>query len=78
MNFGPDMMRDEANNPFAVGGRQPLTCVRQPIGQPVDPDASIGIEHDFDDARIFEPRGDRRPQRGAQHARTARECFRLE
>jgi hypothetical protein len=72
------MMGDEADDPFAVGWRQPCARVRQPIGQPVDPDASIRIEHDLDNRRVFKPRGDRRPQRGAQHARAARDCFRPE
>jgi hypothetical protein len=65
------MMRDEANDPFAVGWRQPPTRVRQPIRQPVDSDAPIRVEHDLDDRRIFKPCRDRGSQSRAQHARTA-------
>ena len=75
MDLGADMMRDETNDSFAVGGRQPFARVRQPIRQPVDPDAAIRIEHDLDDRRIFEPCRDRGSQRGAQHARATRDCF---
>ena len=49
------MMRDKADDPFAVGLRQALARVRKPLRQPVDPDAAIRIEHDLDDTRIFEP-----------------------
>jgi hypothetical protein len=55
---------------------EPLVC--QPFGQPVDPDAAIRIEHDLDNRRVFKPRGDRRPQRGTQHARATSDCFRPE
>ena len=53
MDLGPNMMGDEANDPLAVSGRQPFACVQKSILQPVDPDAAIRIEHDFDDAGIF-------------------------
>ena len=44
-------------------------------GQPVDPNPAVGIEHHLDDAGIFEIAGDRRSERGAQHARAAGEGF---
>jgi hypothetical protein len=78
MDFGADVMGDKADDPFAIGWRQPFAGLRKPIRQPVDPDAAIRIEHDLNDARIFKPCRDRRPQRGAQHARAARDCFRPE
>ena len=56
-------------------GASHVARVRQPIGQPVDPDAAIRIEHDLDNRRIFKPCRDRRSQRGAQHARAARNRF---
>jgi len=49
VDLGPDMMRNEANDPFTVRWRQELR-------QPVDPNAAIRIEHDLDDDRIFKPR----------------------
>jgi hypothetical protein len=64
-------MRNEANDAFTVRWRKELTRVRQPIRQPVDPNAAIRIEHDLDDARIFKLGSDRRSQRRAQHARAA-------
>ena len=75
MDFGADVMGDEANDSLSIGRRQPCARVRQPIGQPVDPDASIRIEHDLDNRRVFKPRGDHRPQRGAQHAGATRNRF---
>jgi hypothetical protein len=57
MDLRPDMMGDQANDPFTVRWRQALARVRQPVRQPVDPDAPIRIEQDLDDARIFEPCG---------------------
>ncbi len=39
---------------------------------------AIGVEHHLDDAGIFQVGGDRRPERGAQHARAAGEGFRSE
>ena len=72
MHLRADMMGDEAHDPLAVRGRETLTRIGQSFGQPIDPQPAIGIEHHLDDARVFEPGGDRRTERGAQHARTAR------
>jgi hypothetical protein len=71
VHLGPDMVRDKANDSFAVSWRQPLTRVRKSIRQTVDSDAAIRIEHDFDDAKISKPCRDRQPQRCAQHAGAA-------
>jgi hypothetical protein len=65
MALGPDMMGDEANDPLAVTGPQPFACVRKSILPPVDPDAAIRIEHDFDDAGTFKPCRDRRRARSS-------------
>ena len=69
MNLGADMMGDEANDPLAIGGRQPLACIGKSLGQPVDPEPSIGVEHHLDDRRVFQKSGDGGAERGAQHAR---------
>jgi hypothetical protein len=78
MDLGADVMGDKANNPFAIGRRQPFAGVRKPIGEPVDPDAAIRIKHNFDDAGIFKPYRYRGSQSRAQHARAARNHFRSE
>ena len=55
MHLGADMMRDEAHDALAIGGCEPLAGVAQAVCQPVDPQPAVGIEHDLDDAGIFEP-----------------------
>ncbi len=61
--------------PTSVGWRHPAASIFKPTRQTVDPEAAVGIEHHFDDARVFEVARDRRSERGAQHARTASERF---
>jgi hypothetical protein len=78
MHLGTDVMRDETDDSFAIGGCKPLAGVDQPFCQTIDPETAIGIEHHLDDARIFEPCGDRRPECSAQHPRAARDRFRPE
>ena len=78
MDLGADMVRDEPDDPFAVGRRQPLARIGKPARQPIDPEPPVGVEHHLDDAGVFEERGDRRPERGAQHARAARDRLGLE
>jgi hypothetical protein len=78
MHLRTDVMRDEAHDAFAIGSCEPLTRVDQPFCQAIDPQSTVGVEHDFDDARIFKPCGDGRPECGAQHARAARDRFRPE
>jgi hypothetical protein len=53
MDFGPDMVRDETHNPLAVGSRQALAGVSQAPCQAVDPQATVGIQHDFHDGWIL-------------------------
>ena len=56
-------------------GDKQLAGVGQAFGQAVDPEPPVGVEHHLDDGGVFQKRGDGRPERGAQHARTA--CDRL-
>ena len=71
MRLNTDMMGDQANDPFAVMRRQSFTRLRQTAGQPVDPEPPIGIQHHFDDGRVFQPLRNGWSERGAQHARAA-------
>jgi hypothetical protein len=75
MDLGPDVMRDKPNYSFTICGCDMFTSNRNPIRHPIDPDRAVGIEHDLDDVRVFEPCGNRRSQRRAQHARAARHRF---
>jgi DNA helicase HerA-like ATPase len=78
MDLDTDVMRDEAHDALGVRGCDAAAGIFEAARQPVDPQATVGIEHHFDDARIFEIGGDRGAERGAQHARAAGESFRPE
>ena len=78
MHLDADVVRDEAHDAFGVRWRNAAAGVFEATRQPVDPQATVGIEHHLDDARIFQIGGDRRPEGGAQHARAAGESFRSE
>ena len=75
MDLGTDMMGDQANDALGVGRRDPVAGILEAAGKAVDPEPAVGIEHDLDDARIFQMSGDQRAERGAQHARAARDGF---
>ena len=77
MDLRADMMGDKPNDPFAVGRGEILARIAQAACQPVDPQPAVGIEHHLDNRRIFEPAGDGRSERAAQHARTTQNRFRL-
>jgi len=65
------VVRNKTDDPLAISGRQPLAGIGKALGQSIDPQATIGVEHDFDNGRIFEPSRDRGPKRGSQHASAA-------
>ncbi len=75
MHFYADMVRDEPYDPLGVGRRHSAASILQPAREPVDPEPAVGIEHHFDDARVFKVAGDRHSERGAQHARAAGKGF---
>ena len=60
-----DMMRDEPDDALAVGGAQRVSAIFDPLPQPVDPEPTVGIEHDLDDLAVGEPRRDRAAHRRA-------------
>ena len=53
MNLGPDMMRHQPDNPLAIGSGHPAPRIGDPGAQPVDPQPTIGIEHDLDDRGVL-------------------------
>ena len=71
VNLGADMVGDEADDALAVGGREALSRIGQSGRQSVDPEPAVGVQHYFDDCRVFEKDGDRGAERGAQHARAS-------
>ncbi len=71
VDLGADMMRNQPDDPLAVVCSHPGARVGQPARQPVDPEPSVGIEHHLDDGRVFQPRRNRRPERGPEHAGAA-------
>ena len=75
MDLGADMMRNQANDALGVGRRDPVAGILEAAGEAVDPEPAVGIEHDLDDAWIFQMSRDQRAERGAQHARAAGDGF---
>lgn len=59
MHLGADMMGDEADDAFAIGRGKSLSRIGQAVTEPVDPEPSIGVEHDLDDRGTFQETGDR-------------------
>jgi hypothetical protein len=69
MDLGADMMRDQANDALAIGGRQSFAGVGKPFRKPVDPEPPIGVEHHLDDADLPETWRSRARGRCAAFAR---------
>lgn len=65
MDFGADMMRDQANDAFGIRRRDPVAGVLKSDGEAINPETAVGIEHDLDDAWIFQMCSDQRAERGA-------------
>ena len=78
MDLDTHMMGNEADDPFGIGRRDSGAGILEAAGKPVDPQPAVRIEHDLDDAGIFEVSGDQRAERGAQHARASGDGFRSE
>jgi hypothetical protein len=70
-HLGGDRAGDETHDALAVFHPQSLPGVAEAPGQAIDPQATVRIEHDLDDGRIFQPARDRRPHRRTQHANAA-------
>jgi len=71
MHFGADMVGDETNDPLAVGSGHDAPAILQATRQPVDPQPAVRVQHHLDDRGVLEEGRDRRPERGAQHARAS-------
>ena len=76
MDLGTHVMGNQADDSFSIGWCDPAAGILDATGKPVDPEPAVGIEHDLDDARIFEVSRDQRAERGAQHARASGDGFR--
>ena len=76
MHLRADMVRDQPHDAFAIGGGQTLARIGQPFGQAVDPQPPVRVQHHLDHGRVFEQPGNGGAERGAQHARAARNGFR--
>ena len=72
MNLGADMVRDQADDALAIRGREARSGIGESLGQPVDPEPPIGIEHHLDDGRVFQESGDGGAEGSAQHARASK------
>jgi hypothetical protein len=76
-HLGAYVVRDQANDALAIGRRQSFTRIEESLGQAVDLEPPIGVEHHLDDRGIFQKLGDRRPEGRAQHARAAKDRLRF-
>ena len=72
MDFRGYVMGDQPDDALAIGWRQRRPGVGQTFGETVDPQTTVGIEHDFDDGGVFEKCGDVQPERRAEHGKR---CF---
>jgi hypothetical protein len=75
MDFDPDMMGDEADNPFGIGRCRAAAGIFKTAHQTIDLEAAVRVEHDLNDAGVFEKASNRRAERGAQHAGPAQESL---
>ena len=75
MDLDPDMMGDEANNPFGIGRCRAAAGIFKAAGQAIDPEAAVRVQHHLDDAGVFEKAGNRRAECGAQHPSAAQESL---
>src|SRR5690606_2973627 len=67
MDLAARVAGDEADDPLDLRGPEPDAGVAAPLPQPVEPQRTVGVDHDLDDRRIVERRRDRRPHGAAQH-----------
>ncbi len=67
MNLGADMMRNQPDDPVAIGGREREAAIGEPFAKPVDPEPAVGIEHHLDDRGVGKPFGDCAAERRLQH-----------
>jgi hypothetical protein len=71
MDLGADMMRDQADDALAIGGRQRSPVSDSP-SEPVDPDAPVRVQHHLDDGASSRNRAMAGRARCAASARRAR------
>lgn len=65
------MVGNQTHDALGIGGYNPVARVEQPLGQTINPQPSIGIEHHLDHGGIGKVPRDRRSHRRAQHGHAA-------
>jgi len=75
MNLAADMMRHEPDDALAIVGRDRETAIGEARSEPVDPQAAVRVEHDFDDLGLVEPGRDCGSERRTQHPGAAARGF---
>ena len=78
VNLDADMVRDEPHDALGVGGRDAQPVSSRPPDSRSTQSRPSGLSITSTMLGIFQIAGDRRPERGAQHARAAGESFRSE
>src|SRR3546814_7448272 len=73
MRLGAGVARDEADDPFDLLGLEAVASVPAAAPEAIEPEATVGIDHDFDDLGVGKRRHDRRPHRRAEHGARSEE-----
>ncbi len=71
MRLGPRMAGDEADDPLDLRGLEPEAGIPAAAPEAVEPEPTVGIDHDLDDLGVGERGRDRRPHRRAEHRAAA-------
>src|SRR3546814_17382528 len=76
MNLDPDVVRDQPDDSLGVGWRQGLAGIAKAFAAPADPEATVGIEHHFDDGGTENPTRHRYAPGGVHHSAAPPHPFR--
>ncbi len=68
MDFGTGMARDQPNDPLDLFSCDPYLGIAAAFAKAIEPQRSIGIDHDLDDLAVAHGRRDVGTERGDQHA----------
>lgn len=58
MDFGSDVMGNQSHDTLAIADCENFTGIGQPLGETVDPYATVGIQHHLDNFWIIQEAAD--------------------
>jgi hypothetical protein len=53
VNFGTDVMRDQPDDALSVSRQQRRAGIGQTLGETINPEPAVGVQHHLDDSVIF-------------------------